>query len=203
MEIEKYLEHIASRFSEIRNLFGWRQEDAAIRMGVSRSKIVTIENDHSKLTICDAQSLFTACDYELFKAKKTLKEIKIKGRNKKVKSALIASSTFLTSPLFASSIVGLLAALRPKSFSKLIPVVSGIFGSVWATNSAKTKREKQIEELTQEEIIDFSTIEESMEKTLVEIEKNLLDIFLLSKWDVHLFYERLHPSLKLPLDEEI
>jgi DNA-binding XRE family transcriptional regulator len=203
MEMETdYLEQIAAQFSEIRKLFGWRQEDAAIRMGVSRSKIVTIESDPTKLTVCDAQSLFTACDYELFKAKQTFKEIKAKRRNKKVISALIASSTFLTSPLFASSIIGLQAALKPKTFSKFIPIVSGVFGSVWATKSAKMKREKQIEELTEEEIIDYSTIEESMKQTIVELEKGLLDIFVLESWDLHSFYERLHPELKLQFIED-
>jgi transcriptional regulator with XRE-family HTH domain len=198
MDQEKYLSVLGLKLEEIRRLFGWRQEDTAIRMGVSRSKVVTIENDPSKLTVCDAQSLFVACDYELYKAKKTLEEVK-KGRNKELISKLIISSVFLTSPLFASAIIGLVASLNPKTISKLLPAISGVFGSVWATASAKIKKEKQIKDLTNENIIDIKTLVKSMENTIIEIEGNLLQIFSLKEWDGHLFYERIHPELKLPI----
>jgi DNA-binding XRE family transcriptional regulator len=192
-----YLERLGEKFEEIRRLFGWRQEDAGIRMGISRSKVVSIENEPAKLTVSDAQSLFIACDYELFKAYKTLEGIMDK-RNKSIISSLISSSIFLTSPLFASSIISLVATVNPKSFTKFIPVLSGVFGSIWATASARLKKEKQIEEMISD-FIDIKTLEKSMKATIDDIEKNLRQIFLLEEWDRHLFYEKIHPELKLPL----
>ncbi|WP_458413284.1 helix-turn-helix domain-containing protein [Schinkia sp. CFF1] len=201
MNREEYLMYLGSKLEEIRKLFGWRQEDTATRIGISRSKVVTIENDPSKLTVCDAQSLFIACDHELYIARRIFSETKAK-RNKKMISTLIASSVFLTSPLFASSIISLVATLKPKSVSKFIPILSGVFGSVWATASAKIKKEKQIEALTNENIIDFHTLAESMQITITELEKNLIKIFSLNEWDSHSFYEKIHPELKIPKLEE-
>lgn len=197
MNSDEYLKHLGSSLENIRNLFGWRQEDIANRMGVSRSKVVAIEKESSKLNQSDAHSLFVACEYELYKSKETIKKIR-NTRNLKTASALIGSSVFLTSPLFASSIIGGLVALKSTNITKLLPVVGGVFGSVWATASAKKKREKQLEEFTEKENIDFKTYEDSMMETIAEIEKNLLEIFLIKKWDIHFFYEKIHPELKLP-----
>jgi len=198
LEKEKYLFDLGSRLQEIRKLYGWRQEDAANRIGISRSKVVTIEKDPEKFTVCDAQSLFVACDYELYKAKRTLDEIKLQ-KNKKLMSKLIVSSIFLTSPFFASTIMGAAIAIKPKTVSKFIPVLNSVFGSVWATSTAKSKREKQIEKLANEDVLDFNSLEKSMKSTILEIEKSLLQIFELTDMDSRLFYEQLHSELKLQI----
>jgi DNA-binding XRE family transcriptional regulator len=195
---EKYLTVLGKNFAKIREMFGWRQEDVGERIGISRSKVVAIENEPTKMSISEAQSLFVACEYELYKAKKILKEVKGK-RNKKVMATLIASSVFITSPLFASSIIGLVAALRPTTVTKLIPAISGVFGSAWKTTSAKLKKEKQIVELTNEDMIDFSTLEKGMKDTIHELEQNLLILFELNEWNSNKLFEKLHPDFKLSI----
>lgn len=199
MKTSVYLGHLSENFSVIRKLFGWRQEDAAARIGISRSKVVAIEDkDNPKmLSEVDAQSLFVACEYELYKARKSMEILK-KEQNKKLASILISSSLFMASPIFRTYIIQGIAMLRPNMVTKLLPVVGSVLGSMWATKKAKSKKEEQLFELTSDESIDLPTIEKGMEETINEIEQKLLEVFLLNSWDSNELFEKIHPELKLP-----
>jgi len=195
MKKEEYLEYLGLHFEKIRKLFGWRQEDAAIRIGISRSKVVAIETDPKKLSESEAKSLFLACDYEVYKARLSIK--KLKKENLKNVSSLLSSTAFISSPIFLSAVVGVLAVTKPSIVAKLMPTIGSVFGSIWATASARKKKEKQINELTKEKVLDYESLKAGMERTIEEIEKDLLQIFALEKWDRFEFYEKVHPDLIL------
>lgn len=196
MKKEEYLEYLGSHFEQIRKLFGWRQEDAAVRMGISRSKVVAIETEPTKLTQSEATSLFLACDYEVYKARLSLERVN-KENYKNIASSIISSTAFISSPIFLSAVVGVLAVAKPSLVAKLVPTIGSVFGSVWATASAKKKKENQINELTKKEVLDYESLKAGMEKTIKEIEKELLKIFALEKWNRFEFYEKVHPELIL------
>lgn len=195
MKKEEYFEYLGLHFEKIRKLFGWRQEDAAIRIGISRSKVVAIETDPKKLSESEAKSLFLACDYEVYKARLSIK--KLKKENLKNVSSLLSSTAFISSPIFLSAVVGVLAVTKPSIVAKLMPTIGSVFGSIWATASARKKKEKQINELTKEKVLDYESLKAGMERTIEEIEKDLLQIFALEKWDRFEFYEKVHPDLIL------
>lgn len=192
---DEYLEYLGTHFEQIRKLFGWRQEDAALRIGISRSKIVAIETHPKKLSESEAKSLFLACDYEVYKARNSIK--KLKEENLKNVASLLSSTAFISSPIFLSAVVGVLAVTKPSIVAKLMPTIGSVFGSIWATASAKKKKEKQINELTKEKVLDYESLKAGMERTIEEIEKNLLQIFALENWDRFEFYEKVHPELIL------
>lgn len=195
MKKDEYLEYLGSHFEQIRKLFGWRQEDAAIRIGISRSKVVAIETDPKKLSESEAKSLYLACDYEVYKAKISIK--KLKNENIKNVASLLSSTAFISSPIFLSAVVGVLAVTKPSIVAKLMPTIGSVFGSIWATASARKKKEKQINELTKEKVLDYESLKAGMERAIEEIEKDLLQIFALENWDRFEFYEKVHPDLIL------
>lgn len=196
MKNKEYLKYLGSHFEQIRKLFGWRQEDAAVRMGISRSKVVAIETEPTKLTESEATSLFFACDYEVYKAKLSLKKLN-KENFKNRASSILSSTAFISSPLFLSAVVGVVAVAKPSLVAKMVPTIGSVFGSIWATASAKKKKENQINELTKKEVLDYESLKAGMEQTIKEMEKELLKIFALENWDRFEFYEKVHPDLIL------